>query len=251
MARIFYRVLLPEINNVTLIPDTVPASNLSKTACYEIPVRFFLRPQEQLARDNSLSQLLITCGWYFGWMFFTAMLLAAFLWVWPEGCPELTRKFPNLPLCVVLFVPPLFEELAFRLPLRRRPSTLGIALPVLAFLLISRSFGSIYSTDWLLLRVCVALGFAAVVWLFLRKTLLHMPYGAFFYFSALLFGAVHLFNYIPFAFPVTAAATGYLGLYVSTKTFSGVIVGYARMKHGFGFAVLLHVLHNLPLFLLS
>lgn len=211
----------------------------------------FLRNPVYFGRDNRPSQLLITVCWYFGCTVAVSLLFLGFGRVFPEGVPEVTRRYPDLPLWLVLLLPPLIEELAFRFPLRRSLATLGVGLFFLAFLLVSKGFGGeIYTAKLLPARIGIAFGLAGVVWLVARERLLRMPFVRFFYLSALLFGSMHLFNYMPFSFPRTAVVVLYLTLYVLTKSLSASILGYARIKHGFGFVVLLHVLHNLPVIVL-
>ena len=72
---------------------------------------------------------------------------------------------------------------------------------------------------------------------------LKINFGGLFYFSAAVFALLHLSNlhgedfqwiYLP-----------YLLVYTLDKFAFGLVFGYARMRHGFGAAVVLHVLSNL------
>jgi len=140
---------------------------------------------------------------------------------------------------------PLLEECTFRLPLHRRKTLLFVGLSLLAFEIISKVTYThlIYTTDHLLLRLGLGLAAGALLTLLLCKPILRCHYGTFFYLSAITFGLVHSTNghfseFLPLDYVVMLA-------YLIKQTLMGVILGYARLRHGLPASVALHMLNNL------
>lgn len=83
------------------------------------------------------------------------------------------------------------------------------------------------------------------IWLEGWKWFRKIRFSWYFYLLAIAFGFAHLTN--PFTDNNTAAGTtAFLVLYSVYQITGGLILGYARIKHGFLFCILLHILTNLP-----
>lgn len=214
---------------------------------------YLRRPDETISRDNRTKALLATLLW-FGLLSVLsvamALLFASLHAIVPESPAQDLTTWKIL--CgVSLF--PLFEELMFRLPLKRGQYTLLPALFLFAFYFIS---GYLHveriSSDRLVLRLMLSLGIMAAAYPLLCRIIARMNYTFFFYGTALLFGCMHLTNFGPEAWAGASTFSGalYLLWYIADKTAAGVLYGYARLKHGFFMAVLLHILNNSPLLLL-
>ena len=150
-----------------------------------------------------------------------------------------------LPLWFALLVPPLLEELSFRLWLKRNTTTILISSVCFIWALVSTLMPyRIYSTDHLLLRCLIALaGGCAVTFLF-KKQILNAKFPVLFYASAIVFGLMHAQNYYDI---VNVWGVVYVVLIVITRILSGLFYGYVRIGYCFLAALIFHIAHNLPL----
>ena len=147
-------------------------------------------------------------------------------------------------LWLLIFLPPVLEEFLFRYPLRRTRWALTLWSTVAAYLLVSALAGvRAIEPQGLLWRLALGGVVGLAVGLGGWRYALKINFGGWFYFSAAVFALLHLSNlhgedfqwiYLP-----------YLLVYTLDKFASGLVFGYARMRHGFGAAVVLHVLSNL------
>lgn len=153
------------------------------------------------------------------------------------------EKISQYPLWFVLVVPPLLEELAFRLWMRRKAVTLFISSTCFVWLFVSLALSSsVYSSEMLLFRCVISLLTGGIVTLLLKNMIETLPFPALFYFSALAFGFLHLFNYSGIG---SAGALIGLIIIMLLKSFSGLFLGYVRMGYGFYACFLFHFLNNL------
>lgn len=183
---------------------------------------------------------------------FTVGVIAAMAIIYvcmQELFPDLTgKKLPISPgkahWAIVSLLGPFLEECAFRLPLRRYKAFLFIGLVVFSFFIISRLTFSHqnYSTDHLALRIVLAIPAGALLYVLLHKPFARCRFGGVFYVSAIVFGCIHIVNahfseFMPLDYV-------FLLLYLGKQIFTGVILGYARLRHGFPTSFLLHALNN-------
>ena len=162
--------------------------------------------------------------------------------------PAMTSDKSVLPLCFLIVVPPIVEELGFRLPLKRSRLNLCISVAILAFVF-SKIIcaGGLYS-EHLLCRIGFAIIASAVINLILGKWLLQVRFRNFFYSMAILFAMLHIVNYCHQTLDVSQWM--YVVCYACAKISGSILYGYARMKHGMLFCIIVHVINNLPALLL-
>lgn len=120
---------------------------------------------------------------------------------------------------LVIIIAPLFEELIFRLYLRYETNLLIGASIRFSYLFFDREkaaqFDLAMNSKW--------------SWF----------YPKIFYFSALLFGLVHLVN-----FEITPAILLLSPIIVAPQIVLGLVIGYLRVRHGFWTGFMMHAFHN-------
>lgn len=158
--------------------------------------------------------------------------------------PEMTSGKSVLPLWFLIFIPPAIEELGFRLPLKRSRRNLFISVAVAAFVLSKVIFaGGLYS-EHLLYRIGFAICTSMVINLIWGKWLQKVRFKDFFYSVAILFAMLHIVNYSHHA--LAASQWLYVACYACAKIPGSILYGYARMKHGMLFCIVIHIISNLP-----
>lgn len=143
---------------------------------------------------------------------------------------------------IVCFFAPLTEEFIFRWHLTKQYASLY-------FILLSLATITILGIDsdvvvWLVFLSYLVL--AIILHLKLKKIsqtlkykLWQKSYPFIFYFSALIFGLIHLGNYEE----LTLADPSFI-FYIGSQTFGGLILGYLRIKHGLSYSILFHTCFN-------
>lgn len=121
---------------------------------------------------------------------------------------------------LVVIIDPFVEELIFRLSLRYETNL---------FIGISIRFGNLFFDREKAAQFDLALN---------RKWSRFYP--KFFYFSALLFGLVHLVNY-----EISPAILLFSPILVASQIVGGLIIGFLRVRHGFWTGYMMHSFHNL------
>ncbi len=139
---------------------------------------------------------------------------------------------------------PALEEFLFRFWLDGKPrSLLAVAAPLVAGLLLALAMGG--HASQLVRGVMVIAGLLATIALIvlrLRRPGTMAPwfarhFGWFYYASALGFAAAHLSNY-PLATVLTALPM------VTPQLCAGLILGFARVRYGYGAGLLIHGISN-------
>ena len=135
----------------------------------------------------------------------------------------------TVPFWFALFIPPLIEELTFRLWLKRNTTTILISFACLTWLLVSKLLPvKIYSTDMLALRCLIALVAGLVFTWALRKPIINAKFPILFYASAIVFGLVHVGNYSNFTFLEAIVVL----ISLATRALFGLFLGYVRIGYG-------------------
>ena len=176
-------------------------------------------------------------------LFFKVLTASVFI-IAGVDLPAMTSDKSVLPLCFLIVVPPIVEELGFRLPLKRSRLNLCISVAIIAFVF-SKVIcaGGLYS-EHLLCRIGFAIIASAVINLFLGKWLQNVRFKNFFYSMAILFAMLHIVNYSHQTLDVYQWL--YVICYACAKIPGSILYGYARMKLGMLFCIVIHIISNLP-----
>jgi membrane protease YdiL (CAAX protease family) len=163
-----------------------------------------------------------------------------------EG-PDLLNEFGIIGMFIFACIfAPISEELIFRWQLKDINGaiyfvSLSIATILLSFL----------NNSWTKFAIIIiALIVAATVISLLRKknhfTVIRVwkkAYPYLFYYTAMMFGLLHLSNYNG----LSVADPSFV-FYIGSQAFGALGLGYIRIKHGFIYAILLHALFNFTCF---
>lgn len=162
--------------------------------------------------------------------------------------PTLTSDKSKLPLWFLILIPPIIEELGFRLPLKRSRLTLFLSVAVIVFVFSKVIFdGGLYS-EHLLYRIGISVLSSVFINLILGKWLLKVRFRYFFYSMAILFAMLHIVNYSHQTLAISQWL--YVICYGGAKIPCSILYGYARMRHGVLFCIIIHIINNLPVLLL-
>ena len=143
---------------------------------------------------------------------------------------------------LVTLIAPISEEISFRLLLRPTRFNVATSFSVLAFML-SGSVLFYIDFNFYLIRLLSCLLFFSIVYSLYRPIWilkLRVTQSKLLIFTSLCFGAIHVFNYSPiyqnilFLYPI----------YVLPQIILGFILGIIRIRNGFIWAVILHILVN-------
>ena len=150
----------------------------------------------------------------------------------------------------ICIIGPAFEETIFRLLLSFKKQHIVISLTIALFY-----FGSsIFHIKNTMLKIYIELAIAAIV---ITLSLIFIPNTSFDFspiikkrlivLSIILFGLMHVFNYLPFDYPLLWLYP----VYVIPQLLMGWGLTYARFKNGFFWGILLHMIINTVSVLLS
>ncbi len=158
----------------------------------------------------------------------------------------INELFKTMPLYAIGFMAvimaPLLEEFIFRLPLRYSPLNVSLPLAFVTFLIPVEAFIAIPRAAALRFVLAAAVGLGLYVWLHRRgKSKGHSFYAKYtvwiVYASAILFGAMHIFNFDPKTYWVAP-------LVVMPQFTIGMFLSFIRLRHGFRWAIFTHGFHN-------
>lgn len=210
--------------------------------------QYIKNPQENCSYDFSVKAILLSvllC--LIVPLLFKVLTVSVFVLAGVD-LPAMTSDKSVLPLCFLIVVPPIVEELGFRLPLKRGRLNLCISVALIAFVFSKVIFaGGLYS-EHLLYRIGIALFTSVVINLFIGKWLLNVQFRYFFYLMAVLFAMLHIANYAHQTLAVSQWL--YVICYAVAKIPGSILYGYARMRHGVLFCIIIHIINNLPVLLL-
>lgn len=159
--------------------------------------------------------------------------------------PQMSSDKSMLPLWFLLFIPPIIEELGFRLPLKRNRWNLSISIAIIAFVFSKLIFAGGLYAGHLFERILFAVIISMVTNFFFGQSLIRVSFKYFFYGLAILFAVLHIVNFSHQA--LTSVQWLYVVCYACAKIPGSLLYGYVRMKHGMLFCILIHIINNLPL----
>ncbi len=205
---------------------------------------YFKNPQEFGSYDFSVRTMLLSAILCLFVPLFFKVLIASVLIIAGVDAPAMTADKSVLPLWFLMVIPPIIEELGFRLPLKRRRSNLYISVAIIAFIFSKVIFaGGLYS-EHLLCRILFAVIASVAINFVFGKWLLKVRFRDFFYAMATLFAIMHLVNYSHQTLDVLQWM--YIVCYACAKIPGSLLYGYARIQHGMFFCIVIHIISNLP-----
>lgn len=210
--------------------------------------QYLKHPQEHCSYDFSARAMLISALLCLLVPLLFKLLTATLFVVFGVDIPSLSSDKSILPLWFLIIFPPIVEELGFRLPLKRDRRSLYISVAFIAFVSSKLIFSGGLYTDHLLQRIIFAVITSVVINLTFGELLSNIKFEIFFYFTAILFAMLHIVNYTHLA--LSAIQWLYVICYAIAKLPGSILYGYARMKHGMLFCIVIHIINNLPALLL-
>ena len=209
-----------------------------------------LSPSENCAFDVGISSVAKSCLW-----FLVIHLSLSFLYHFADlllfdEAPEagIADAVSALPLWVVLLLPPVLEETAFRLPLKRRRAYIVLSAAVMMFFVSAILFSTrVYDVTWPRLLACAAM--VPIAWFWGYKWIAGLRFKTWFWALVLFFAFLHILNYDLGA--MGAGEWARVILKEGVKVPSALMFSYVRLRHGFAVSVALHFFVNLTAFLLG
>lgn len=209
-----------------------------------------LSPDESYALDVRISSIAKSCLW-----FLVIHLSLTFLYHFADlllfgDAPQaaIADAVSALPLWVVLLLPPVLEETAFRLPLKRRRANIALSVAVMMFFVSAILFSTrVYDITWPRLLACAAM--VPIAWFWGYKWISGLRFKAWFWVLVLFFSILHIQNYDLSA--MDAGEWLRVILKECVRIPSALMFSYVRLRHGFVLSVALHFFNNLTAFLLG
>ena len=158
----------------------------------------------------------------------------------------------NLFLILNLLVIPIIEESAFRLPLVYNRINLSISSFFISYFLISVliSKNALDFSNYLLLKFIISIALSGMFFIIINiKNQFFLNFWlrnnkAVFYVFLILFTIRHFDMYI-----INWATIFLLPLVVLPQLYGGILLSFTRIRYGFSFAVILHIMVNFVAFL--
>lgn len=179
------------------------------------------------------SKILTYFSFFFFVLFISAVVLSFLFYDNDKSGTFNTVRITNLAYC---FTIPLYEEILFRLFLRKRFSNFILIIIIILFL-IAGEFLSFDPTYFIILAYSL---FCIIISVFDKKEIDYEPKTLLVltYLSCFLFGLVHLLNL------KTVQLDLFTVSYILHKILIGFILCLLRLRFGFIFAILFHVVIN-------
>lgn len=182
------------------------------------------------------------------------LLIFSKLYYWLEGkiyhIPDQykhnwSKKF----ILFSIFFAPIFEEIAFRLPLKFKPFNLAISTSFIIFYITTNI---IFKTPLLEINIHLLYSFLIsvfffIIFIFLLKLnkikklvekIWENHFNTVFYFYAFLFGFTHFFKFIE-------PNLIFIFFYPLPFVIIGIFLGYFRLKYGFIYSIIFHFIYSL------
>lgn len=213
-------------------------------------IRFVISPRDNLALDFKIGSILKTVLWLFIiHISFTVVYHFADLIFYSESVEtSIGNSVQALPLWIVLILPPILEETAFRLPLKRKRLYITLSSVAIMFFVSAILFSTqVYHVTWVRLLSCVIV--ALIVWLWGYKWVLKIKFKPWLWTLVLSFSILHIINY-DLSF-MDMGEWVRVVLKEAVKIPSALMFSYIRIRHGFGTSVALHFIINLSAYMLG
>ena len=222
---------------------------------------FFKNPYVYSENNNSfiqkIKELFNSLLWMYGLIFICTLFLKVidfFVYkstkfsFYDSVIIQQNKNFGNYPIYYIIILAPIVEEIIFRLPLTLKKKHLIFSLISCAFylffnkLLSGKGFSEINNFVVIFLLILALLIYFLLKekeFDFVRKSF----YPLFFYSICTIFGLMHLFNFCKVV-PVNLILIA--PLFVIPQLILGYFSGYLRLKNGFFWGLLLHIIFNIP-----
>ena len=196
---------------------------------------YFKHPTESIAKEDSASIKSLI-------LFYILMqgiyLLVAIPFELAIDTPNLNlwETFKKNPFWFIALFPPIFEELTFRLPLKRSRINFMVSFVFIGWI------ASLFLTQHTLLGLFISTPVGLLLGYFLFEPLQKASFGVLFYVFAFLFGFLHISNY---AGQITSFAVAiYVLIYLLNKVAFGMFAGYIRLRYSIFASIAVHFLNN-------
>lgn len=213
-------------------------------------VGFTLQPQEYCASDFKFVSIVKSFLWLFIIHISISVVyhFADLIFYSKAVETNIGDTMQILPIWVVLIFPPILEETAFRLSLKRRRLYIALSCTAIMFFVSAVIFSTkVYGVTWQRLLSCVVV--ALIAWLWGYKWILKLNFKTWLWALVIFFSILHIINY-----DLSTMDMGELIRIVmkeAVKIPSALMFCYIRLKHGFATSIILHFAINLSAFLLG
>lgn len=166
---------------------------------------------------------------------------------------EITNQLNGLQYFILVgVIAPVYEELIFRNYLKLNKNTIAISLAVYVFIFYGPilPFKSLFISGLLLRILFSIIAFILVETLIKGRWIIVIKKKYFryvFYFSILIFGFYHIFNFSP----INLIILLFSPILVIPQLFAAVLFGYIRIKNGIKWSIGLHILINVVAILIE
>lgn len=207
-------------------------------------VQFAISPKDDMALDFKLFSIIKTALWFILiHVSITVVYHFADLMFYSESVETSSSdSIRTLPLWIVLILPPILEETAFRLSLKRKRLYITLSSAAIMFFISAIIFSSkVYDVTWERLLLCAII--ALIAWLWGYKWVSKVNFKTWLWILVLSFSILHIINYDL----STMDIGGWIRVILkeAVKIPSALMFCYVRIKHGFGSSVTLHFAINL------
>lgn len=213
-------------------------------------VQFVTSPKDDLVLDFKISSIIKTVLWFMLiHVSITVVYHFADLIFYSESVEtSIGDSIQTLPLWVVLILPPMLEETAFRLPLRRKRLYITLSSTAIMFFMSAIiSSSKVYDVTWERLLLCAIV--ALIVWFWGYKWISKLNFKVWLWIMVLFFSVLHIVNYNLSIMNISE--WNRVLLKEAVKIPSALMFSYVRIKHGFITSVALHYTNNLSAYLLG
>lgn len=213
-------------------------------------VQFAISPKDDMVLDFKIPSIIKTALWFFIiHISITVVYHFADLMFYSESTEtSIGDSIQILPLWVVLILPPVLEETAFRLPLKRKKLYIALSSAAIMFFISAIIFSTkVYDVTWERLLLCAII--ALIAWFWGYKLVSKVNFKTWLWILVLSFSILHIINYDL----NTMDIGGWIRVVLkeAVKIPSALMFSYVRIKHGFGTSVALHFSINLFVYYLS
>ena len=213
-------------------------------------VQFVISPKDDLALDFKIPSIIKTALWFFIiHISITVVYHFADLLLYGETVnTSIENAVQTMPFWLILVIPPIVEEIAFRLPLKRKRLYITLSSAAIMFFISAIIFSTkVYDVTWERLLLCAII--ALIAWFWGYKLVSKVNFKTWLWILVLSFSILHIINYDL----STMDIGGWIRVILkeAVKIPSALMFCYVRIKHGFGTSVALHFSINLLVYYLS